>query len=417
LLVHYTLNTLSEQVHLFTKCSIYMSGQLRKATHSQLRRTNRQLLLRAVYSGLSTSRAALAHETGLTKPTVSQLIQELIDQGYLVETGFGSSTEEGGKRPRILEYVPNARQVIGLSLTALRVTGVIGVLANLDGQVAAHHYVELADEPGRVFDAIVETINGLIAQLTAPLLCVCIGVPGAVDSALGVVRDVPTWGWHNFPLRDRLHDQFNSPVHVANSTELAAIGQYAFDSPADSSNLVTVLVEDSVGVGIVLDGAAYHAGGEISHLRLATGSTGNDGHPHHAKASETLGTHLSWARVRTRLESAIRDVYPGEKLMYLHLHQAVADGHPKALALEEELAGYLAPVFAWAITLLHPDHVSLVGPITDLGESFLRRVVSLAEQLAEPAVIRAVTVSLDSADDRAAVGAVAYALQQELGLI
>src|SRR5579859_3229259 len=138
-----------------------MSGQLRKATHSQLRRINRQLLLRAVYAGPSTSRAELAHETGLTKPTVSELIQELIDQGYLIETGLGNSTDEGGKRPRLLKYVPNARQVIGLALTTWRVNG---VLANLDGKVAAQHQVELTDNSSNIADAIFETINGLVAQ-------------------------------------------------------------------------------------------------------------------------------------------------------------------------------------------------------------------------------------------------------------
>src|SRR4051812_9344120 len=99
----------------------------RKATHGQLRRENRQLVLRAVYSGLANSRADLAHETGLAKPTVSDLISMLLDEGYLVETGFGQSTDEGGKRPRLLEFVPESRHIIGLSLKAEQV---FGVLAN-----------------------------------------------------------------------------------------------------------------------------------------------------------------------------------------------------------------------------------------------------------------------------------------------
>src|SRR6185295_5754094 len=103
----------------------------RTATHGHLRRTNQQLLLRAVYTGLANSRTELAQEMGMAKPTVSDLIGELIDQGYLIEKGFGKSTEEGGKRPRLLEFVPDARQVIGISIETARVTG---VLTNLDGQ-------------------------------------------------------------------------------------------------------------------------------------------------------------------------------------------------------------------------------------------------------------------------------------------
>ncbi len=406
-----------------------MPRQLRKATHSQLHRTNRQLLLHTVYAGNAASRADLAHDTGLTKPTVSELVQELIDQGYLIEIGLGSSTDEGGKRPRLLQYVPNARQVIGLTLTARCVDG---VLANLDGYVAAQHQIELSDidlaeTDGsiKIMTAVFETINSLIAQLTAPLLCICVGVPGVVEMASGTVRIAPDWNWRDFPLRTVLSERYTAPIYIANSTELAAIGQYAFGSPPAPSTLVTVLVEDQIGVGIALDSGAYHSGGEIGHLRIGPNAAGGQW-PDHDPAidisdislmPDQLGAHLSWERVRTQLTWAIADIYPTEKLMYLHLRQAVADSYPKAVALQAELAGYLAPVFAWAISLIQPDHLSLIGAIADLGKPFLEQVVTLAEVLADPLRIRAVTFSLDSASDWSAVGAVAYALQQELGLI
>ncbi len=394
-----------------------MPVPLRKATHTQLRRDNRQLLLRAVYAGLANSRADLAHETGLAKPTVSQLIKALIDDGFLIESGLGHSTDEGGKRPRLLDYVPDARLVIGLSLTTQRITG---VLANLDGQVSAHHYVELIHDQNDQSDillAICETINGLIAQLTAPLLCLSIGVPGAVDSRLKTVLEESQWGWRNFPLGETLRERYSVPVYVANSTELAAMGQYAFGSPPDSIDLVTILIEDSVGVGLAFDGGAHHSGGEIGRLRLAPCLTTNENPGTHVKMLDELGAHLSWARVRLQIEAAVHVLYPDTKLLYLHLRQAISDRYPQALALQDELAGYLSPVFVWVIALLRPDHIALVGPIADLGEPFLRRVFALAGQLIDPALLQTVTVSLESAADRAAIGAVAFALQQELGLI
>src|SRR5512143_817314 len=148
----------------------------RKATHGQLRRENRRLLLRAVYSGLANSRAELAQETGLAKPTVSELIGQLIEEGYLVETGLGQSTDEGGKRPRLLKFVPDARHVIGISLNANRAQGVV---ANLEGQVHVQHSKELSGAQGEpVIEYLAEVINGLLAQLDAPLLCLGIGVSG-----------------------------------------------------------------------------------------------------------------------------------------------------------------------------------------------------------------------------------------------
>src|SRR5690554_3984227 len=111
-----------------------------KATPSQLRDHNRQLLLRAIYTGQAATRVALAQQTGLAKPTVSEVIAELIDLGLLVEEGRGPSTEGGGKRPRLLRFVPTSRQVIGLSITDERV---LGALAFLDGRTVAQHYIDL----------------------------------------------------------------------------------------------------------------------------------------------------------------------------------------------------------------------------------------------------------------------------------
>ena len=150
-----------------------------KATREQIRQHNRQLLLRAVYTGLADNRAALAAETGLAKPTVSDLIGELIAEGLLVESGRGESTDSGGKRPTLIKFVPNARQVIGVSLDNGRA---FGVLSNLAGQVIAQHYDELDNAQGDEAAAIlIDVINGLVAQLDAPLLCIGVGVPGVVD--------------------------------------------------------------------------------------------------------------------------------------------------------------------------------------------------------------------------------------------
>src|SRR5690606_9521223 len=111
-----------------------------KATHEQLREHNLHLLLRAVYSGVANNRAALAQHTGLAKPTVSELVSELIRLGLLAEGGHGQSGESGGKRPRLLEFVPTARQVIGVSVDSYQVSG---VLANLDGALVARHVADL----------------------------------------------------------------------------------------------------------------------------------------------------------------------------------------------------------------------------------------------------------------------------------
>ncbi len=387
-----------------------------KATHGQIRRHNRELLLRAIYNGVADNRAALAQETGLAKPTVSELIGELIDDGLLIEEGHGPSTEGGGKRPRLLKFVPTARHIIGISLSEERV---LGALAILDGRTVAQHYVDLSEAPDDkvVVDALLDVINGLKAQLDAPLLCIGIGTPGVVDSRAGVVRYIADWGWRNVPLAQLIEMSFDVPVYVASRTELAAMGQYVFGAVNGADSLATVLVGRGIGVGLVINSTPFHGGGDIGHLRMASFIE-----PAHAGLLESF---LGWQAVKRRLY-ALRHAHPGSRLpgeddplSYLHLRYAATNGDPAALILQDELSRHLAQVFAWIIGLLRPDHITLAGPIANLGQPVLDQAVEITRQFVLPDLVDRVTFSLVEAESSnlVALGAVAQGLRRELGLV
>lgn len=381
-----------------------------KATREQLRRHNRQLLLRAVYTGLADNRAALAQETGLAKPTVSDLIGELIEEGLLVEGGRGVSTDSGGKRPTLIKFVPEARQVIGVSLDNGRA---FGVLSNLAGQIAAQHYAELDGAQGDEAGAILtDVINGLIAQLDAPLLCIGIGVPGVVDTLNGTVLESPPLGWTNRHLADWLAGQYSVPAHTGNSAELTALAQYAFGLNGDTAtrNLVTVLITGSVEVGITLDGTAYHQGGDISGMHAA-----------HLAVPRRLDALLGWPAVQRRAAELRRD-YPGTQLpetglTYVHVHYCAANGDPAARQLCDELSTHLAQIMGWVVGLLRPDHISLAGPIVNLGEQFLENVIRKTEAMLWPEVVQPIAFSLAYSGNLSAIGAAALALHRELDIL
>lgn len=388
-----------------------------KATHSQLRQHNQQLVLRAVYNGLANSRAALAQETGLAKPTVSELISDLIDEGLLEEGGRGQSTSGGGKRPRLLHFVPEARQVIGVYIND---EYVLGALAILNGRITARHTIELNNAKGRaVIEIVADVINGLLAQLDAPLLAIGVGVSGVVNEDSGVAHYVPHLDWRQIRLADILSERYGVPVHVANSTALVALAQYVYGPTDNVQSFATVRVGGSVGVGLVINGAIYRGSGAIGHLRIADHSP-VDVSPEWEGRLETM---LGWRYVKQRAY-AIRCAYPdstlpceGERIRYLHIRQGVTIGDPAALAIQEELSGYLAQVFAWIIGLLRPNHISLAGPIADMGQPLLDQAILRTRDLILPDSAQSVTYSLTETNDLVAVGAIAQALHRELGLV
>ena len=386
----------------------------RKATRTQVRQHNRLLILRAIYAGEADNRARLAAVTGLAKPTVSELVTELIEQGLVEEGGQGESSEAGGKRPTLLRFIPEARQVIGVSVDA---HAVHAVLTNLDGTVVAEHEAPLDGHLGEdAYDVLVSAINGMIAQLDAPLLCIGVGVQGFVDSEAGLVVRSSTLGWRRLPLVERLNVRYQKPAYLANNTELTALAQHALgDLPAGAvDTLVTVRVDETVEVGMTLRGGEVHHGGEIGGL--LTGSAGPDG----AFERQRIEDRLKWETIAARaaaLKSALPDsMLPDSGLTFMHIRYALAQDDPAAAIIYGEVAEVLADIMAWAVALLDPDQVVLAGGIADLGAPLLERIEA-ATRLRLSAERLYAHFSLAEAENLSALGAAAEAIQAELGIL
>lgn len=379
-----------------------MSAQVQKATHEQLRRHNRQLLLRALYQRRAGSRAGLAQATGLTKPTVSSLTAELIEEGLIRERGRGPASESGGKRPRLIEFRPEARQVIGVSVDH---DGVHAVLTDLAGQASARHRVATDEE--RPLDAVTGAIDGLRAQLDAPLACIGVGVPGEVDAVAGVVRTSARMGWRDLAVAPPLSERYGVPVHMAQGTELCALAQYAFGAGRRSGpqRLVTLLVSHGVEIGVTLEGGSVHYGGDLSAVmspRLEPGG-----------GRTTLAEQVrSWGE-----QASAGEGDPQAPPDYLALRYAAANGDASAVERVEALAQRLGPLVAWTVALLRPDQLTLAGPVVDLGEDVLARVRDAAAGWLSDGELRTVEFSLAYTGRLGPLGAVALALQRELAII
>jgi predicted NBD/HSP70 family sugar kinase len=370
-----------------------------KATRQQLKQHNRQLLLRSIYEQPGCSRATLSEETGLAKPTVSDIVSELIEKGFVEETGQGSSTAGGGKRPTLLRFVPTAQQVIGISITD---EAVIGCLANLDAAIVARHQLARSDLP--LLTAIEYVIHALLAQCDAPLLCIGLGVPGVVDEDHGIVVASPALDWHNMPLSQTLSARYNTPVYVSNNTELAARAHIVYGNQRGTQNLAVLLINHTVEIGLTFAGK-YRHGSDLRQLALANG----------------LWVHaLSHEQVLKRIQALLAQ-HSGSQLSatlptYLYLRRAYLEGDAAAQQLVGELATLLAQIYTWIIGLTRPEEIVLAGQLSDTGQPLLDAVWhDLAARLPVP-MLETVHLSLADRQQLTLRGAVVGALQRELGL-
>lgn len=373
-----------------------------KATREQLREHNRRLVLRMLYLGEVNTRAALATVTGLTKPTISNLVGELIDEGLVTEEGLGLAGAGGGKRPTLLAFNPRARQLIGVSVSAKETCA---VLSDLAGQSSAVHVVELRGAgPGAVMGAIENAVAALSPQLDAPLLAVGVAVPGRVHPGTGEVRRSAALGLSRVPLGATLAASLGVPVHVGNLAELCALGQFSFglDQAAPSGTLVTMTLDEDLELGVVLHPSGAHFGSELTGPMV-----------------EEL--RLGWSAFKERAAELTADATsslpPTNRLRYLQVRRAFAAGDAAARQLILELAAGLARPLAWAVSVLQPAHLSLAGGVTDLGDAFLERLAAEAAELLGPEALQEAKLSMAYTSRLGAMGAVALANLAELGVV
>lgn len=243
-----------------------------------VKRINRSVLLRLLRRRSGLSRAQLAQESGLTKSTVSLLVRELIDEGWITETGI--SAAQGLGRPSTpLRLDGSRRAMIGVEIAveSLRVVGV-----SLTGDVMWSSEEALADRaPAAVCRQVAALVLRAHAELVArPVLIagVGIGLPGAFDEATGTVRFAPNLGWRNvsfLPLITEALAAAGCPplaVHVQNEADTAALSEYEFTDGDAMDSLIFVTCGVGVGAGIVLNDRLFTGlqgmAGEIGHSIL-----------------------------------------------------------------------------------------------------------------------------------------------------
>jgi predicted NBD/HSP70 family sugar kinase len=243
-----------------------------------VKRINRSVLLRLLYAQGGLSRAQLAQESGLTKSTVSLLVRELIDEGWLREADVTAA--QGLGRPSTpLQIDGERRAMVGVEVAveALRVVGV-----SLTGRVLSEVEEALVDmQPEAVCRQAAHLVARVYAQFEkrkVQLAGVGVGLPGAFDEATGVLRFAPNLGWRDVAFVPLITQALelagvpSVPVHVQNEADTAALSEYEFARGDDQDSLIFVTCGVGVGAGIVLNDRLFTGmqgmAGEIGHSVL-----------------------------------------------------------------------------------------------------------------------------------------------------
>ncbi|MCK1816186.1 ROK family protein [Streptomyces sp. XM4011] len=245
---------------------------------SLLRRINSAVVLRALRSagelGESPSVAELAAVTGLSRPTVEQVVESLLGAGYAAVAGGAARAPRVGRPARRFRFRAEAGHLLGVEIGALRVTVLVADLAGR--RVGSAVRTVAADAPAEERLALVAGAarTALMASGVPPdgVRAVGVGSPGimAADGSVRLCAALP--GWTGLPLGERLGSALGAPVLVENDANAAAVGERWRGAAAGCDDVVMVLAGLSPGAGSLIGGRVHRgfggAAGEIGALHL-----------------------------------------------------------------------------------------------------------------------------------------------------
>ncbi|WP_422773498.1 ROK family protein [Plantactinospora sp. WMMC1484] len=241
---------------------------------ASLREHNLALVLRQIAAAdRPPSRAGLAAATGLTRATVSALVDDLIAGRLLTEVA--PTPRSGAGRPAVgLTLAGHGPAGLGLEIN---VDYLAAVLVDLAGTVR-HRAVRRVDlRPVPPVEALA-LVGDLITEAGAEadrqdltLAGTALAVPGLV-TATGLVRLAPNLGWRDVDVPALLgtHPGLGGRgLGVDNEANLAALGEL-HAAPPGSANFIYISGEVGIGAGIVLHGTLFRGArgwsGEIGHV-------------------------------------------------------------------------------------------------------------------------------------------------------
>ncbi len=253
---------------------------------------NISMVAQLLWKSPGISRVEIAHQLDLYRSTVSNIINSLIDHKIVFEEKEGVAMPQGGRKPISLALNEKFGCVIGLEIQP---SGYHAVIINVFGRIL---YSIDAPLPDSAFEAIVEQIFGELQEQTKkigiPLLGICVGMPGIIDSGKGVIVRSDPFNLDQYDFVSRFSVKNGVPVILENDANCLAWMELANNRGDNLKSFICLNAEYhfkdsrfgersgmSVGMGVAIGGSVYsgskHAAGEFVSTSWRKGDSGQTG--------------------------------------------------------------------------------------------------------------------------------------------
>lgn len=368
--------------------------------------------------------AELGKEMGLSIPTVTKLINELIVDGFVLD--LGKVETSGGRRPNIYGLNQDSGYFIGVDLKRFHISiGVInfkGALINSKMNIP----FEFENTPKKL-DELCEIIKQYIKKrkiTTQKIINIGINIPGRVNSESG--NSFSLFYFEERPLTEVMEEKLGIKVSIDNDSRAMTYGEYLNGVVKGEKDVVCINLSWGLGSGLIINGELIYGksgfSGEIGHFPMFDSEAlclcGKKGCLQTA-CSGTYIQHAIVERIKNGDNSSLREQVSQKGTVTLHdIVNATLTDDPLCIELIEETGQVLGRAIAGLINLFNPELVVIGGTLSETGDFLLLPTRSSVNKHSLSLVNRDTNIKLSKLGEKAGViGACLLARSKVLGLI
>lgn len=232
-----------------------------------IRDINSTLVLETIINSKPISRATISKKLGLTKATISAIVQDLINKYLVIEIGSDDTTL--GRKPILLSFNKKAGHIICVDIGVETISVLMTDLLGEDCTLKQIKTPKINANIITVLSNIIETMKPALSDSPYGLVGITLGIHGVVFD--NRVSFAPYYDLSGIDLAGALEQHFHTPIYLENEANLSVLGEKTF--MYDYPNIANISVHSGIGLGILINNSLYTGyngrAGEFGHTIVA----------------------------------------------------------------------------------------------------------------------------------------------------
>lgn len=361
-----------------------------------------------IYNGSSTI-TELSKELNLSIPTVTKIIGEMNEDGYINE--YGKLETSGGRHPILYGLNPESGYFIGVNMNRFSLD--IGMI-NFKGDLIFHKANIPYDlqNTTQAFDTLCDIVAEQIAGFNIDhdkILNICIDVSGRVNPESGYSYSI--FNFSEQPLSEALTARIGYPVCIDNDTRALTYGEYISGCVDGEKDIIFVNASWGLAIGIVIDGKIYSGksgfAGEFGHIPAFDNEIlchcGKKGCLE-TEASGRALHRILLERVASGETSILSGkIADGEQITLDEIIDAINREDPLCIEILEEIGQKLGKQIASLINIFNPELVIIGGRLSLVDEYLTEPIKSAIRKYSLNLVNKDSLIAVSKLKDKAGV--------------